>query len=53
MERLKLIFADPADIPQKIATFFSYAIGSSLFVGDVMNNLNENAAGIGNNKGHP
>jgi len=47
MDRLKLIFTDPTVIPQKLATFFSYAIGSSLFVGDVMDYLNENAAGIG------
>jgi len=47
MERLKIMFTDESVVYQKIATFLSYAIGSGLFVGDLMNYLNENAAGIG------
>lgn len=47
MDRLKLMFADSTVVYQKIATLLSYLIGSGLFVGDVMNYLNQNAAGIG------
>jgi hypothetical protein len=47
MDRLKLMLADESVVYQKAATFISYAIGSGLFVGDLMNYLNENAAGIG------
>ena len=47
MDKLKLAIVDPVVVPQKLATFFSYSIGSGLFVGDLMNYLNENAAGIG------
>ncbi len=47
MDKLRLILADNSVIYQKAATFLSYAIGSGLFVGDLMNYLNENAAGIG------
>jgi hypothetical protein len=47
MDRLKLMFADSAIVYQKIATLLSYLIGSGLLVGDLMNYLNQNAAGIG------
>jgi hypothetical protein len=47
MERLKLMLTDNSILYQKAATFLSYAIGSGLLVGDLMNYLNENAAGIG------
>ena len=47
MDRLKLMFSDSAIVYQKIATLLSYLIGSGLLVGDLMNYLNQNAAGIG------
>jgi len=41
------MFSDNSVVYQKSATFISYAIGSGLFVGDVMNYLNQNAAAFG------
>ena len=42
-----MMLSDNTVVFQKIASYLSYVIGSGLFVGDVMNYLNENAAGIG------
>ena len=47
MKVKKIMISNDPMVHQKAATFVSYLIGSGLLIGDVMDFLNDNAAGIG------